>query len=76
MKKIITLCMAAILILSLAACTDNIEKSYDDSNNPVSEQNYDVGEPTVEGCYDDPDNPAARQNYSVGEPFFDDDQNQ
>ena len=44
------------------------EQSYDDSNNPVSEQNYSVGEPVIERCYDNPNNPVATQNYSVGEP--------
>ena len=59
MIKIITLCITAILVSTLPARTDSteqnydadtpvIEKCYDDPDNPVSMQDYSVGEPNIE----------------------------
>ncbi|MBD5454363.1 MAG: hypothetical protein HDR30_08645 [Lachnospiraceae bacterium] len=80
MTKIITRCIATILISTLAVFTDNTgqshdapatlvsEQNYETLDIPVSEQNYDAGAPVIEKCYDDPNNPVAKQDYSVGEP--------
>ncbi len=38
MKKMITLCMATILILTLAACADNTGQSHNDPITPASGQ--------------------------------------
>jgi len=48
MKKMITLCTTAILILTLAACADNTGQSHNDPITPVSVQDYSVGEPNNE----------------------------
>ncbi len=80
MTKIITRCIATILISTLSAHTGSAghshnapatlvsEPNYDTPDSPISEQNYDAGELVIEKCYHDPNNPVAKQDYNVGEP--------
>ena len=68
MIKMISLCIATILVSTLPARTGNTEQSHDAPTAHISEQNYDAVTPVIEKCYDDPNNPVATQNYSVGEP--------
>ncbi len=69
MIKMITLCIATLLVSTLPARTKSTKQIHNAPATPVSEQNYNADSPVIEGCYDDPNNPVATQGYSVGEPI-------